>query len=190
MIRTFDLSAALINVPIQDPRYGAVVRSLRNIEAVSAILADLREAKQALELAGKMSPEPQKSPIAGDGPLLSEALFVHALMLYCRALHSSTKHRHKIDVLGRYNSDQRRKHKSITNLRDTVIAHYGTGGDAHPVPWITDHVVLRLDDQTGSIGFSYPHRRAALKADTSEALIELVEVSIGCMIQSGTEKQD
>lgn len=189
MIQTFDLSAKLANIPIQDPRYGVVVRCLRNIEAVAAIHTDLREAKQALDLVCRTSPPAQKDAVDSDEPLICEALFVHALMLYCRALHSSTKNRHKIDVLGRYCADQREKHKSLTSLRDTVIAHYGTGRDTQPVSWIADHVVLRLDDETGGMGFSYPHMRAAFKADTLTALIELVEASLVCMDQSGTEHQ-
>jgi hypothetical protein len=56
------------------------VCSERNIAAISSIHTDLREAKQALELLGKISPAPQKDPIAGDSALLSEALFAYAII--------------------------------------------------------------------------------------------------------------
>jgi hypothetical protein len=179
---SFDLSVAFAKFSMKDGPFAPLVRSLRNLEASLAIRKDLEEAKEAIDAAGSIS-----QPIEGPKYVMIEALFVHALMLYCRATHSGTKVRNRIDVIGGFTPEQKLAHKEITSLRDTVIAHYGTGESQSGGPWIKDHVVFHRD--YFEFKFSYPQMRAATKGKVTSALYDLIQASHQRMLDYGTAKQ-
>ncbi|TXN62772.1 hypothetical protein FV232_24765, partial [Methylobacterium sp. WL30] len=121
-IPPYDLSEAFKDFDYKDEKYGSLVRALRNIEAVRSINHDLSEARQAFDTASTTSFENRKDSVEDESAIITEALFVHAMMLYCRAVHSSSSARFKIDVVGKMNANEKSDHKYITKIRDTVIA--------------------------------------------------------------------
>ena len=183
----FDLTLAFANASLKDGRFVQLVRALRNLEASLSIRADLEEAKQAIDACRALPLDPASRAPTESGQIFMEAAFTHALMLYCRAVHSSTKTRHKIDVLGSFTPELKALHSNITALRDNVVAHYGRGDNQVGGPWNHDHVVLR----TNNFGFefSYPHMRTASKAAVVQSLLTLIEKSLARMMEYGTSKQ-
>jgi hypothetical protein len=185
-VSSFDLTKALNGISIKDAKYGKLVRALRNLEAARSVNTDLAEAREAVDVAGRVQISGLGS-VERDGPIQAEALFVHAMLLYCRATHSSTKARHRVDVLGRFSSELKADHKLITSLRDSVIAHYGSE-DKISGRWNSDHVVLHL--QADGFLFSYPQFRVAHKAETARALSRLIDASLKYIDQYALERQN
>lgn len=185
----YDLTQAFAGVAINDPHFGPVAQALRSLEAVTAIHADLREAKRAMETAARLTPSVADADERPEDQLIVEALFVHAVMLYCRAVHSSSKTRKRMDVVGSFSSEVRRAHLEVTALRDSVIAHYGQGV-SYPGGglWTQDHVVLHR--RPHGFAFSYPSLRAATKGSVNQALITVIEAATMRVVAYGTEKQD
>lgn len=185
----YDLTEAFAGVAINDPRLGPVVQALRSLEAVTAIHADLREANGAMDTAARLAPGLADADEHPQDQLIAEALFVHALMLYCRAVHSSSKTRKRMDVVGSFSPEVLRAHREVTALRDGVIAHYGPGasypGGGH---WTQDRVVLHR--QAHGFALSYPSLRAATKGSVNQALITVIEAATERVLAYGTEKQN
>ena len=185
----YDLTEAFAGVAINDPRFGPVVQALRNLEAVTAIHADLREAKGAMDTAARLAPSLADADARHQDQLIVEALFVHSLVLYCRAVHSGSKNRKRMDVVGSFSPEVRRAHLEVTALRDGVIAHYGPGasypGGGH---WAQDRVVLHR--RPSGFAFSYPSLRAATKGSVNQALITVIGAATERVLAYGTEKQD
>lgn len=182
----FDLTRAFADLAINDPKHGPIVQTLRGLESAVSIHHDLVEAKEALEVAGSLDIS-RNGHSAGELVQL-EALFTHALMLYCRAVHSSTHARLKLDVLGRYTAEEKRNHKILVALRDQVVAHFGKGLDLTGGPWNEDHVVLWR--HRGRYSYTYPSRRTAHKGKIAGMLMELLDTAIARIIVYGTDKQD
>ncbi|MBU1376332.1 MAG: hypothetical protein KKE02_14700 [Alphaproteobacteria bacterium] len=185
----YDLTQAFEQVAINDPRLGLVVQALRSLEAVTAIHEDLREAKRAMETAARLAPSLAEADERPEDQLVVEALFVHAVMLYCRAVHSGSKTRKRMDVVGSFSPEVRRAHLEVTALRDGVIAHYGPGA-SYPGGgrWTQDHVVLHR--RPHGFAFSYPSLRAATKGSVNQALTTVIEAATKRVLAYGTEKQD
>jgi hypothetical protein len=183
----FDLTLAFANASLKDGRFAPLVRVLRNLESSLSIRADLEEAKQVIEACQFLPTDETTGKPTQAGHIFMEAVFVHALMLYCRAVHSSTKARHKIDVLGSFTAEEKTLHAAVTALRDSVVAHYGRGDSQFGGPWNHDHVVLRRNIL--AFEFSYPHMRAATKGEVSQSLLMLIEKSLIRMVEYGTKKQ-
>jgi hypothetical protein len=183
---SFNLTKALSGLSLKDAKYGKLVRALRNLAAARSVNTDLSEAKEALEVAGRAKIQNFGS-VERDVAIQVEALFVHAVLLYCRATHSSTRARHRIDVLGQYSAELKTDHKRITSLRDSVIAHYGSE-DEISGSWNSDHVVQHL--RPDGFTLSYPQFRVAHKAETTRALSRLVEASLTYIENYGLEKQN
>ncbi|MET4198707.1 hypothetical protein [Bradyrhizobium sp. LA6.12] len=184
----FDLTLAFANASLKDGRFVQLVRALRNLEASLSIRADLEEAKKAIDACRALPRDATSGAPTETGQIFMEAVFIHALMLYCRAVHSSTKERHKIDVLGSYTPEQKVLHADITALRDNVVAHYGRGDNHVGGPWNHDHIVLRTNPS--GFAFSYPRIRVGSKAVVVQSLLTLIEKSLARMIEYGTKKQN
>jgi hypothetical protein len=185
----YDLTRAFEGVAINDPRLGPVVQALRSLEAVTAIHGDLHEAKRAMETAERLAPSLAEADERPEDQLIIEGLFVHAVMLYCRAVHSGSKTRKRMDVIGSFSPEVRRAHLEVTALRDGVIAHYGPGA-SYPGGgrWTQDHVVLHR--RPHGFAFSYPSLRAATKGSVNQALMTVIEAATTRVLAYGTEKQD
>lgn len=184
----FDLTEAFQSCPINDPIYGSIVQALRALESVVSIHKDLAEAKAAIDAGATLEITDGLTARSPAEFVKLEALFVHVIMLYCKAVHSSTKARTKFDVLERYSAEQREAHLAVVNLRDRVIAHFGQGRDEVSGPWIEDHIVLWRDG--GKYSYSYPSKRAASKGSVARSLYELIPVAIARIEEYGSARQD
>jgi hypothetical protein len=182
----FDLTRAFADVKMNDPKLGPIIQVLRGLESAISTHKDLAEAKEAFEAAGSIDlSDKEKSETE---LVRLEALFTHALMLYCRAVHSSSKARVKLDVLGSYSEEQKLSHKSVVALRDQVVAHFGKGIDIAGGPWNEDHVVLWRG--RGRYTYSYPSRRAAHKSRVANALCELIDAATDRIVAYAIDRQN
>lgn len=182
-----DLTAAFAGIPINDPRYGPIVQPLRQLEAVVAIHKDLEEAQSAMDLASRTARPPEEPDEKGESALIVEALIVHALMLYCRAVHSSAKGRKQVDFKSKFSREERAAHELVTNLRDNVVAHHGPSTKHPGQSWLDDRVVVYR--QPGPMGFSYPSIRPATKASVNAALLAAIAAATREAMAYGSEKQ-
>lgn len=176
MNAAFDLTALFKNASLKNGPYVEAVRLLRNIEASRSKYTELKEAREQFEAGNVLGDRKLPKLESQQTAIIVEALFVHAIILYCRAVHSSSKSRRSIDIIGALNSSQRLMHKKVTSLRDQVLAHYGRGESQPAGPWVDDRVVLQLRNE--DVFLSYPSMRAAHKAQVARELLELIDAGL------------
>lgn len=187
MYGSFNLTRALSGLERSDAKFGALVRAIRNVDSGRSRQIDLEEAKEAIDVAKQHG----ESEIDNDAALpksfwvIAEALFVHALLLYCKAAHSDSKERGRVDVLGHIPKERRADHQYITRLRDTVYAHYGTGDRNQPDPWLNEFTVMHLQPEGAHL--SHPSMRSATKAEAYRKLSYLVDTALAYMNSYVTE---
>ncbi|MDH6273553.1 hypothetical protein GFL80_24330 [Rhizobium leguminosarum bv. viciae] len=104
----------------------------------------------------------------------SGALMTHAVISYCRATHSGGSARNPIGA-GKYTADQRKKHDKITDLRDKVIAHFGSPTKEYGLKWLDERATVRVgaDDEN----FKFSRRRAKYLGAAIADLRELAPIA-------------
>lgn len=186
MNAAFDLTAVFEGYSIRDGKYVEIVRLLRNLEASRSKFNELNEAREQFEAADALGHWQDPKLGSRETAIIVEALFVHSIILYCRAAHSSSKARHNINILGALNASQKKTHLAITTLRDQVLAHYGKGESNPSGLWVNDRVVLQ--EREDEIFFSYPSMRAGHKAKMARELVELIEVGLAYLERYSQKK--
>lgn len=156
----------------EDPRYQLLARLVRNAHSMVSIRFDLHRAlttmhllaDQQRTLAGQRE---RGEPATEAQGMLCSSLFVTALFLYARAVHSKGRDRSTLDLRAGLPAELRAEHERILALRDQHFAHYVSGG-----AWEDYRVVLVLGDDT--MGISYPNERRLLRAEDAYALHRLL----------------
>ncbi|MGO8313421.1 hypothetical protein ACC797_13455 [Rhizobium ruizarguesonis] len=136
---------------------------------VLSTLAELQDATMALDAIAEIHTDPEALQI------VSAALMTHAIMAYCRATHSGGKGRKKVGATKNYTPDQEKKHKDIADLRDQVIAHYGTPTHRHGLKWLDERLVVKIVDEAEL--FTFSRNRANYLAAAIADLRELLAVA-------------
>jgi len=73
------------------------------------------------------------------------ALLYTTIVLYVRATKTSSRHRRSFDFVKSFDAEQRVAHKTMCDLRDEAIAHYGPGGSYRGSPWQMEGVFIPTD---------------------------------------------
>lgn len=160
-----------------DPRYQLLAKLVRNAHSMVSIRFDLHRALTNIYLLSDQqkalaAQRERDEPATEAQGLLCSSLFVTALFLYARAVHSQGRDRSTLDLRGGLPAELRAEHERILALRDQHFAHYVSGG-----AWEDYRVVLVLDDDR--LGISYPNERRLLRAEDAYALHQLLEHAQG-----------
>lgn len=150
--------------------FNNLVKAIERYEATQSVLKELRDVLETLETISDIQENPEFRK------LYSAALTTHALVTYCRACHSKADARFNVGVTKQYTVDQRTKHKTVTDIRDRVIAHHGFPSEQKGKEWATERAVLIItgDKQKKQFVFSRANYLGSVLMD----LHELVSVAI------------
>ncbi|TBB53387.1 hypothetical protein ELH44_06760 [Rhizobium ruizarguesonis] len=129
-------------------------------------LTELQDATLTLDAIAEIHTDPEALQI------VSAALMTHAIIAYCRATHSGGRGRKKVGATKKYTPDQEKKHKDIAELRNEVIAHYGSPTQGHGLKWLDERIVVKVVDDAEVFSFSRNRANylAAAIADLRELL--------------------
>lgn len=164
---------AFVDAHAGDQRFTLLGKLVRNAYSMVSIRLDLHRALETMKLladqqqrlAGEKAQG--KQPCEADG-LLGSSLFVTALLLYARAVHSQGRERSTLDLRAGLPDKLRQAHDRILSLRNKHFAHYESAD-----LWEDYHVVLVLGD--GRMGLSYPNRRRYVRSEDAYALYGLLQ---------------
>ena len=132
----FDLSE-LARALSTDRRYGAEVRIIEEFASACSIYQDLTAASDSLRAINEIQFDDRARRT------FSQALMMHAVISYSRALVSRTNNRRIIDVAGKaFSKEQRLKHAGISDLRSTALAYYHKPIGRYAAEWIDDRAVV------------------------------------------------
>lgn len=164
---------AFVDANVGAPRFALLGKLVRNAHSMVSIRMDLQRALATMQLLidqqqrlvadKKRGSEPSEA----DG-LLGSSLFMTALFLYTRAVHSQGRERSTLDVRAGLTPNLRLEHDRILALRNQHFAHYESSD-----LWEDYHVVLVLGDER--MGLSYPNQRRYLRTEDARALYNLLE---------------
>lgn len=137
-----DLVSAAKAIRKKYPKLFGLIHRIRDLQSAQT---DLDQAQNVLELRSNF-PVNENSPAYNI--LISQSIFVHALILYSRSTDTSTNHRRKILVVDNYlDVDERKTHRTIMKIRNDGIAHYGMGGEDLFDSFRRDDVFLFTDPE-------------------------------------------
>jgi hypothetical protein len=166
MKRALDLSTAIKDED-KDSR-DEFVLSVRKMHAAMSVGLDLDAVKASVDRLMEMQENSD-----GDMPSdLANALLTHAIVIYSRATHTTSKHRYLVGVTKAYTKEQKKLHKVIVDLRDNCLAHWGPGLDR----WYDERIIYIETDN--SAGLTNVHRRTNYDHRIIFVLNELVTLAI------------
>lgn len=173
MLELFDLDA-LTKCYGDDPDLTELKKRLRSAISAVSVRSDLKRAKEMMAackaLSGLALTTQIAEPIDREGAATIQALFAQALILYCRATHSGSKGRHKLQITNFLEPDLRTVHDRVTNLRDRYLMHFEDSSG-----WEEHHAVLALDIEDRMMALSYPHASAYTRQDDAIDFEKLID---------------
>lgn len=136
-----DLVAAAEALPAKHRKLKDLILRLRDAHSIKTDLmlaTDFVTSMNAIHNAASTSE-------AGDAAENSYlALLYTTIVLYARATKTSSAHRRSFDFIKWFSAEQRSAHKTLCDLRDEAIAHYGPGGSYRGSPWQVEGVFLPI----------------------------------------------
>jgi hypothetical protein len=119
------------------------------------------------------------------------ALLSNAVILYARGTKTTSRERKNFDLISKFTDEEKTVHAELCDLRDSAIAHFGSGG-SYRGEWQVELVVLQFKDGEGKPGVATRRKaidklllqRARKQIETahaflrSEALAKLGEVTV------------
>lgn len=155
------------------PRFALLGKLVRNAHSMVSIRVDLHRALATMQLLidqqQRLVADKKKGrePTEADG-LLGSSLFMTALFIYTRAVHTQGRGRSTLDIRAGLPAHLRPEHDRILALRNKHFAHYETADSREDY-----HVVLVLGRER--MGLSYPNQRRYLRLEDAHALYNLLE---------------
>ncbi|QHD69614.1 hypothetical protein GS397_22945 [Sphingobium yanoikuyae] len=166
MLELFDLHA-LIQCHADDPDLCELAMRVRSAVSAVSVRSDLKRAMEMMSACKALSRMAQtassEQAIDREGAATIQALFTQALVLYCRATHSGSKGRHKLQITNHLNPELRIIHDRVTDLRDRYLMHFEDSSG-----WEEHRAVLALDIEAGMMALSYPHASAYIRQGDAE----------------------
>ncbi len=176
----FDIKMFGDNLP-NNSRFKKIKGLIRQLASAGSALGDLSMAKDHMNIVQSISGPMPYGTLKGKYRETNEiigGLVNTAIILYCRATHTTSKKRSTDPILDKLEGEDRRWHKIITELRDDGIAHFGYGPDTAD-PWSKDAVVLKAVSRSDMMGCEltmyYPPIRVSYRAEVNDALTSLIE---------------
>lgn len=116
--------------------------------------------------------------------LIGQALLAHAVVLYCAATKYGSDGRNSVDVAGLYSKELKVAHRDICDLRDSAIAHRGSGRGELGSQWDIQLVVLVETDEFQDLNFPFVRTNYRAKAildlaRLAEAALAIVHLELG-----------
>lgn len=153
--RVLDLVSVANALPVSQFKLSKLILQLRDSHSIRTDLS------LAYDFTGSLSVIREQAVVAGAGSLAENsfyALFQSALLLYVRATKTDSKHRASFDFRKDYDTEEKRKHKMLCDLRDEAIAHYGPGGVSNGPALQDDGVFLVQTETLGGQVFTASRR--------------------------------
>ncbi|MBY5431657.1 hypothetical protein [Rhizobium leguminosarum] len=167
MKRAFDLSKAA-KLLVSDPAAKDFVKAVKVFDAVSSVRLDL----QSVEVSARALSDMRGHEGDSDVSSLGLALMTHAVVTYSRATHTKAVERFNVGITASYNKDDLRVHQSIVDLRNSVIAHFGSGESG----WHDERVVYF--ENGNRAGLTTVHKRTNFEGNTIDQLLHLCSKAI------------
>lgn len=158
MLELFDIDA-LTNIYGDDPDLVELKKRVRSAVSAVSVRSDLKRATEMMAACKALSQMALAAPPAAsvdrEGAATIQALFAQSMILYCRATHSGSKGRNKLQITNLLEPELRALHDRVTDLRDRYLMHYEDSSG-----WEEHHAVLALDVEDSMMALSYPHASA------------------------------
>jgi len=122
-----------------------------------------------------------------EGALIG-CIFDSALLLYCRATDTSSKHRKRVPIADEYSSERRIKHRGLMKVRNDAMAHFGYGQDLRDGPWAEDRPIFKRRHGVTSQIFRF--RRVNYRANLVNDLHEMIDCALDISIKLRDEAVD
>ncbi|EPR17739.1 hypothetical protein M527_15510 [Sphingobium indicum IP26] len=123
------------------------IRRARDLHSLSTDLVMAMESIDALEAELTVAADPDDHR-----KLITEsALLNNALVLYVRATKTESKERGGFDLRARFGDEEKVVHKELSDLRDSAIAHFGSGG-SYGGEWQAELVILQFSGAEAKVG--------------------------------------
>lgn len=180
MLELFDLHA-MIQCHADDPNLSEVAKRVHSAVSAISVRSDLKRATEMMSACKALSSMAQSTPPEGaidrEGAATIQALFAQALVLYCRATHSGSKGRHKLQITNHLDPELRVLHDRVTDLRDRYLMHFEDSSG-----WEEHRAVLAVDIEEGMMALSYPHASAYIRQGDASDFERLL--SAACSISN------
>ncbi len=144
---TFNLTA-LADRLFEEKRLLPLANAIRRARDIHSLVTDLSHAVESLDALDRLG-----DVSTGDllGVVTQAALMNNAVVLYARATKTTSLERRGFDLVSRFTTDERIVHSELCDLRDTAIAHFGSGG-SYRGEWQAELVVLQIKGGDGKPG--------------------------------------
>ncbi len=168
--------------------FGKLESLIRRFHGKVSARIDLEQARRSVDQLNKMM---------RDNPLLSsydefkiaagEALCLHAVVVYCRALVSNGAGRFRTGV--EFPDQLMHAHSRISSLRNRRLCHYGDSTDEREASWSDDRAVLVLEGSKLHLRFATSRRGWDLRVvDDLDALTAYAIGDVARQAVAETEK--
>jgi hypothetical protein len=163
----------LVTTRAGDPKYRLLAQLVRRAYSMTSVRMDLHHALGMMSLVAEqqanMKEEAEDTGELGQSrALVASALFIAALLLYTRSVHSQGRGRNTLSLSGRLEPRFRAFHDRVIELRNQHFAHYASAD-----MWEKWRVVAVMTD--GNVAVSLPNDRHFLRASDASALHELLQ---------------
>jgi len=154
----FNLLAALPELE-KISQFKEISRKIRQHASLESVSFDADRAQELIEIAmkfGLSTEKPKAEPIIQNSEYAAiiGALTFRAIILYTSATHTSSHASIGRFKVGLRDAPQeiRDAHARLCGLRDSALAHYGTGDHHSPRPWIKEALILNISPEELSLG--------------------------------------
>ncbi|SEH15066.1 hypothetical protein SAMN05428974_1343 [Sphingopyxis sp. YR583] len=110
--------------------------------------------------------------------ITESALLNNALILYVRATKTDSRERDGFDLRARFDEGQKRVHKELCDLRDSAIAHFGSGGE-YGGEWQAELVILQFKGSEAKPAVAT--RRQTVDRKLAHRARKQIELALGMM---------
>ncbi len=152
MTVSIDMTAAAQTLK-REPRAKAFCGLVRRATEINSIIVDLEDARDSIAELRAMSEAQSSGKHSSLAGLISHALTLQAIMLYVRSTKTEGA-RPPLQVLHAYDAEDRKQHRSLANLRDNALAHYGYGGDKAQ-PWADERLLFQIQPEPARFQFAF-----------------------------------
>ncbi len=150
------------------------IRRARDLHSLSTDLLMALESLDALDVQLKVDTDPDDHQ-----KLITEsALLNNALVLYVRATKTESQERGGFDLRPRFSTEEKAVHRELSDLRDSAIAHFGSGG-SYEGEWQAELVILQFSGEDAKPGVVT--RRQTVDRNLVRRARSQVEVALALM---------
>lgn len=180
---TYNLSA-LADRLLREKRFLPLAGKIRRARDLHSLATDLVMAVESLmaldaQLALPTDPDDHEKLIT------ESALLNNAVILYVRATKTDSRERDGFDLRARFDDAQKRAHKELCDLRDSAIAHFGSGGD-YGGEWQAELVILQFQGDEAKPAVAT--RRQTVDRKLAHRARKQIELALGMMRALALEK--